>query len=790
MSSRLAAAFEEVDAAGPVAQLQFSLAELRRPTRARLTLNDVVLPVRGKATWRHVHGNGSAFLNVGALPSSLLAQSLAMMPEGSSHSPSASSGLMGSGATSFHNEGPVFGDCHGDGGYFKGYKYEDHTWHLDVRPWSLRTMVRQAFDMVALAAGDQPPGTDPAHLMTLLALMLIWAPYDKMKPKALKSLKPKLKLGLKAPKIPGLGLGKLTPSQAAKTTTKVASKSYKLGFGGVGRGVKFVGKGIMKAGKMGGKLSGKLLAGLAGGVAMFGRGVKSGAKMLGKGFVKGLRMSGKMLWKGMKLAGYGMKTGAKYAAYGMKKGANLFVRGLKWKAKMLGKAAMLAGALAMKGVKSGIRGLKHGMKYAGKLIAKAPGAALRGMKYAGNMIAKAPGAVLKGINKGFGGIKKGFGAAVKGVNKGFKMTKIAANALVKGAKLAAMGLVNLYKLTDEIVRMTGRGILAVGNASMDTFGEKYGLALLGGAVLLAGAALYASRRQPARSGRPRFLGGISPQGRSRRRVNGNGAREAAAREAAQEAAQRKRESMGGSGRRRGEGGAGYETGAEALEPRHRRAGQGAPPPDYWEQYAREEQVSQPPSNRHGMKVPAASVLAAVFGSALAGSRGSNASIRGRPTEDQATALEASRPEQSSADQAPRGGVVWQQGQSPEEPQESSQMLNDPNGVRKDFRATSSLQLSSLRDLRVAHQASAFLGIEKDCLLTPPVAEQQSAELADRSTVFPLFFLDDNGQPRHFRDPKSLRPAYRRFTTGVEAVGSSFLCAPIAQQRLVRRRIES
>lgn len=91
-------------------------------------------------------------------------------------------------------------------------------------------------------------------------------------------------------------------------------------------------------------------------------------------------------------------------------------------------------------------------------------------------------------------------------------------------------------------------------------------------------------------------------------------------------------------------------------------------------------------------------------------------------------------------------------------------------------------------LRATRRASAFLeaaGEQNQASAgVSSTAEICGPSVEDDNALFPLYYLDRDGQRRDFLDPAPLKHAYRKLSVGgVGAVGSLFLGASISQQQL-------
>jgi len=110
-------------------------------------------------------------------------------------------------------------------------------------------------------------------------------------------------------------------------------------------------------------------------------------------------------------------------------------------------------------------------------------------------------------------------------------------------------------------------------------------------------------------------------------------------------------------------------------------------------------------------------------------------------------------------------------------------------------ATSELQIKiepTPRELRASRRASAFLEIAGETVdldgSTASFGEDAYCADIDRAmgddALFPLYYLDAHGQQRDFLNPSLLKPAYRRFSVGIGAIGYHFLGATIPQQQFL------
>jgi len=95
--------------------------------------------------------------------------------------------------------------------------------------------------------------------------------------------------------------------------------------------------------------------------------------------------------------------------------------------------------------------------------------------------------------------------------------------------------------------------------------------------------------------------------------------------------------------------------------------------------------------------------------------------------------------------------------------------------------------------RTIRRGSAFLDITnvdsyEDFSNVSSMADVRSAgqDVATRDdAVFPLYYLDHNGQARDFIDPAVMKPAYRKFAIGVKTAGLLFLDTSTQKQMLCK-----
>jgi len=111
--------------------------------------------------------------------------------------------------------------------------------------------------------------------------------------------------------------------------------------------------------------------------------------------------------------------------------------------------------------------------------------------------------------------------------------------------------------------------------------------------------------------------------------------------------------------------------------------------------------------------------------------------------------------------------------------------------------TSGLQIEHLsRSLRAARRASAFFETasgESDEAIFPIVSASADVSsggmdgAVNEDALFPLYYLDNDGQARDFLEPPPLKNACRRLAAGSPAIGSDFFGTPVPRHRLASRK---
>lgn len=273
------------------------------------------------------------------------------------------------------------------------------------------------------------------------------------------------------------------------------------------------------------------------------KGIGTGIHGAAKGIGMGIKKVGKVAVHGVKAGAKGVSIAAKHSLKAGKVGAKLIGKGAASLGAGIAAGAIAGASVAGKGIVKGAAGLGGAVKAVGKNLS--PEAIAKNVAIAGSATAAAAEKMMKATAAAASvaatATRKAGKVVVGAAKLAHKSAKFAAKGVVKGVKGLAYGL----KTLDEMVRATGRGIVA----GMKAGGMRKALLMAGGATLIAGVALLsvaALSQQKGRSrgtfGRQSFGSGRGPS--KRRRGSARELAEARAAEAREERERRARAKVG------------------------------------------------------------------------------------------------------------------------------------------------------------------------------------------------------------------------------------------------------
>lgn len=370
--------------------------------------------------------------------------------------------------------------------YAGGNQPSLHEKEIDIRPWSIKRIMRTIANTVATLVESVLGPLGPAMILKLMAIAAIIA-LRMLIHAAVKGGPPPI--GAALGKVGGafstaaMSVGGMITAGGVAFGNAVVSGAEGFGNAMVAGG-EAIGKGMSIAGEKIGEGFGKAGEGLSKAGEKFGEGLGKAGENIGKGFDKfstGIGMAWDHSMEGLGKVGMAMK-------HGWKNFTGMDLSGLAW----IG------------------RGMKEGLAKAGENIGKGFKAVGRGMKHIYE------NASLKGIGRGLKAMKDGIvnaaSAAWSGIEhagkamlhaggKAIEHMRNAGKGMWNAMKAVGSALGNAYETLDNAVKAMGRGMLAAPGFVQKHAGKlgKYammaGLLVAGLAVGALVAAMLLSRRR-------------------------------------------------------------------------------------------------------------------------------------------------------------------------------------------------------------------------------------------------------------------------------------------------------